>query len=104
MFIAGKRRSGHASWLRDSAETPGADVDPLRLSVYLDGCSLNVRLEHPIGLVVRVADLVAEARSLATDVTFTGHTGPLCVSVSVHLRLRTRLVHRGISRARNDQE
>jgi hypothetical protein len=78
-----------ASWLRNRAQAPSADVDFFPLPVNVDRCSLDVRPEHPIGLVVGVANLVTEAWPLATNVTLTGHSGPLYVTVFRHLRLRT---------------
>jgi hypothetical protein len=74
------------------------------MPVDLNGCPLNIRPEHPVGLVVGVADLVTKTWPLTTDITLTGHTGPLYVSVLRHLRLRTRLARRGISRARKEEE
>lgn len=53
--------------------------------------SLDIRSEHPIRFVVRVANVMTKPWPLATNLTFTGHTGPLYVVVLIHLRLRTRL-------------
>jgi hypothetical protein len=78
-----------ASWLRDRAQAPGADVDALSLPIDLDCRPLDVCLEHPVRLVVRVANLVTEAWPLATNLTFTGQSGPLYVTVFRQLRLRT---------------
>jgi hypothetical protein len=96
--------SGEASRLGDRAKATGADVYPLRQTINLNSCSLNVRPEHPVCLVIGVADVVAKSWPLATDVTLTGHTGPLYVVVLIHLRLRTRSARQGIPRARKEEE
>jgi hypothetical protein len=90
--------------LRDRAQAASANVYSLWLSINLNRRALDIRLEHAICLVVRVADFVTEPRSLATHITFTGHTGPLYFSKSCLSGLHIRLMRQGILRARKHEE
>ena len=57
------------------ADARGAHVHTL--GCRTDQCThrLDVRVEPTVGAAMRVRDVVAEARALATDVTYSSHDG-----------------------------
>ena len=52
------------------AEAPGADVEPLRFSVYDKRGGADVGLPLPVGAPLRVTYIVTELWALATKVAF----------------------------------
>lgn len=63
------RSLGHA--VRTNAL--GAHADPLEIAVDESTDALEIRIPAPIGFIVRVAHMVTEHRSLATDFTNPSH-------------------------------
>ena len=51
------------------AETPGANIDFLRSTVYDDCGSMNVGQPAPLSMFLRVAYAIPKLSSLTTDVT-----------------------------------
>jgi hypothetical protein len=51
------------------AETPGADIDFLRSTVYHDCGSMNIGQPAPLGMFLGVAYAITKLSSLATDST-----------------------------------
>ena len=54
-------------------DTLGADLLPARSAVDQDPHGLEVGIPATMGLVIGVADVVTETRSLATDLAKAGH-------------------------------
>ncbi len=50
-----------------------ADTNALRAAVDEGAYPLQIGVPASVGLIVRVAHIVTESRSLATDITYAGH-------------------------------
>ena len=62
-------------------EAGRADIHLARLALEIDRVFLDVRLEHPIGRSLRVADIVSEIWAFTANLTF-GHRHHLVVELS----------------------
>lgn len=64
-----------------SAQTTGADVNPLKFTVNHDALTLHIGTELAIGRALRVTYIVSEHRAFTTNLTFS-HNIPLDLSVT----------------------